>query len=126
MTGLGMDCCQLYYTITLSIVKIIFANRSVSGSGLSTVVLLLLSLPSLLIMGCNVSSVSLQGNSLTDKKLEKANMTQEEWMNLTNRPDVKEKEVIKLLDWFIKVILQYFLALFLQSTKSKLSFHRMV
>ena len=126
MTGLGMDCCQLYYTITLSIVKIIFANRSVSGSGLSTVVLLLLSLPSLLTMGCNVSSVSLQGNSLTDKKLEKANMTQEEWMNLTNRPDVKEKEVIKLLDWFIKVILQYFLALFLQSTKSKLSFHRMV
>ena len=126
MTGLGMDCCQLYYTITLSIVKIIFANRSVSGSGLSTVVLLLRSLPSLLIMGCNVSSVSLQGNSLTDKKLEKANMTQEEWMNLTNRPDVKEKEVIKLLDWFIKVILQYFLALFLQSTKSKLSFHRMV
>ena len=121
-----MDCCQLYYTITLSIVKIIFANRSVSGSGLSTVVLLLLSLPSLVKMGCNVSSVSLQGNSLTDKKLEKANMTQEEWMNLTNRPDVKEKEVIKLLDWFIKVILQYFLALFLQSTKSKLSFHRMV
>lgn len=57
-------------------------------------------------MGCNVSSVSLQGNSVTDKKLEKANMTQEEWMNLTNRPDVKEKEVIKLLDWFVKVILQ--------------------
>ena len=33
-------------------------------------------------------------------------------MNITNRPDVKEKEVIKLLDWFIKVILQYLLLAF--------------
>ena len=31
-------------------------------------------------------------------------MTQEDWIKLTNRPDVVEKDMIKLLDWFIKVI----------------------
>ena len=36
-------------------------------------------------------------------KLEKANMTEDDWMALTNRPDVDEKNMIKLLDWFIKV-----------------------
>ena len=30
-------------------------------------------------------------------------MTQEDWIRLTNRPDVVEKDMIKLLDWFIKV-----------------------
>ena len=56
---------------------------------------------------------SLPGSSVSHRKLEKANMTQEEWLSLTNRPDVKEKEVIRLLDWFIKEgVLHYFLSAF--------------
>ena len=47
---------------------------------------------------------SLGGGGVSDQKLEKANMTQEDWIRLTNRPDVVEKDMIKLLDWFIKVI----------------------
>ena len=30
-------------------------------------------------------------------------MTHDDWMALTNRPDVVEKDMVKLLDWFIKV-----------------------
>ena len=44
----------------------------------------------------------MSGRSVSEKKLAKANITEDDWMALTNRPDVKEKEVIKLLDWFIK------------------------
>ena len=44
----------------------------------------------------------MSGSSVSEKKLAKVNMTEDDWMALTNRPDVKEKEVIKLLDWFIK------------------------
>ena len=29
-------------------------------------------------------------------------MTESDWILLTNRPDVVEKDIIKLLDWFIK------------------------
>ena len=46
---------------------------------------------------------SMGGGSISSSKLEKANMTEEDWMMLTNRPDVVEKDMIKLLDWFIKV-----------------------
>ena len=35
-------------------------------------------------------------------------MTHEDWMALTNRPDVVEKDMVKLLDWFIKVQQQIF------------------
>ena len=31
-------------------------------------------------------------------------MTHDDWMALTNRPDVVEKDMVKLLDWFIKVV----------------------
>ena len=43
------------------------------------------------------------GSSISASKLEKANMTEDDWMVLTNRPDVVEKDMVKLLDWFIKV-----------------------
>ena len=46
---------------------------------------------------------SLGGGGVTEAKLEKAHMTHDDWMALTNRPDVVEKDMVKLLDWFIKV-----------------------
>ena len=46
---------------------------------------------------------SLGGGGVSEAKLEKAHMTQDDWMALTNRPDVVEKDMVKLLDWFIKV-----------------------
>ena len=42
------------------------------------------------------------GSSVSQRKLEKAGMTESDWILLTNRPGVVEKDVIKLLDWFIK------------------------
>ena len=44
----------------------------------------------------------LQGG-ISDAKLEKAKMTQDDWIMLTNKANVNEKDMIKLLDWFIKV-----------------------
>ena len=37
-------------------------------------------------------------------------MTESDWMVLTNRPDVVEKDIIKLLDWFLKegILLHFF------------------
>lgn len=46
---------------------------------------------------------SLGGGGVSEAKLEKAHMTHDDWMALTNRPDVVEKDMVKLLDWFIKV-----------------------
>ena len=46
----------------------------------------------------------LGGGGVSDAKLEKAHMTHDDWMALTNRPDVVEKDMVKLLDWFIKVV----------------------
>ena len=49
------------------------------------------------------------GSSVSQRKLEKAGMTESDWILLTNRPGIVEKDVIKLLDWFIKEgILQIF------------------
>ena len=45
----------------------------------------------------------LGGGGVSEAKLEKAHMTHDDWMALTNRPDVVEKDMVKLLDWFIKV-----------------------
>ena len=45
----------------------------------------------------------LGGGGVSEAKLQKAHMTHDDWMALTNRPDVVEKDMIKLLDWFIKV-----------------------
>lgn len=42
------------------------------------------------------------GSSVSQRKLEKAGMTESDWILLTNRPGIVEKDVIKLLDWFIK------------------------
>ena len=39
---------------------------------------------------------------VSEAKLEKAKMTVDDWMLLTNRPGRDEKEMIRLLDWFIK------------------------
>ena len=42
-------------------------------------------------------------------------MTESDWILLTNRPGVVEKEIIKLLDWFIKEgILHIFGSVFLE------------
>ena len=40
--------------------------------------------------------------SVSKDKLDKGGMTVDDWMLLTNRADIKEKDMIKLLDWFIK------------------------
>jgi hypothetical protein len=40
--------------------------------------------------------------SVSKDKLDKGSMTVDDWMLLTNRADIKEKDMIKLLDWFIK------------------------
>ena len=72
-------------------------------------------------MGCSMSSMpmyvntkhenvikifppfsSLPGSEVSEKKLKRARMTENDWIILTNRPDVVEKDIIKLLDWFIK------------------------
>ena len=45
----------------------------------------------------------LSGGGVSEGKLEKAHMTMDDWMALTNRPDVAEKDMVRLLDWFIKV-----------------------
>ena len=45
----------------------------------------------------------LSGGGVSEGKLEKAHMTMDDWMALTNRPDVVEKDMVRLLDWFIKV-----------------------
>ena len=45
----------------------------------------------------------LGGGGVSEAKLEKAHMTHDDWMALTNRPDVVEKDMVRLLDWFIKV-----------------------
>ena len=45
----------------------------------------------------------LSGGGVSKGKLEKAHMTMDDWMALTNRPDVVEKDMVRLLDWFIKV-----------------------
>ena len=44
------------------------------------------------------------------KKLKRAGMTENDWIVLTNRPDVVEKDIIQLLDWFIKegILLNFF------------------
>ena len=40
-------------------------------------------------------------------------MTESDWILLTNRPGIVEKDVIKLLDWFIKEgILHFFYFVF--------------
>ena len=40
--------------------------------------------------------------AVSKEKLGKAGMTVDDWMLLTNKAEVKEKDMIKLLDWFIK------------------------
>ena len=64
------------------------------------------------------------GSSVSQRKLEKAGMTESDWILLTNRPGIVEKDVIKLLDWFIKegILHIFYFVIFLLEQKLSMCF----